>query len=443
MDKFFSKIKDGVSGGENKAGQKLGGGGVIGAGAKKQQSNNKFELKNPFENVGKKKKAFKGGGNSLGGSKPGLVQSVSFSEPGSLGIQVEKTETGGTIVSDVVPGGQSAGLGLMRGDLICIDGIDKDSIDDEEMMFEMFMALARSEKRPFSVQIRRVKVSKEAASASSNNVVGGKGGRATDDARRRAVIAAAEAREKASKKKSAPLSRSGTTSLYKKQLNRSDVNEGLLKPDQSDDTKRLIAAAKAGEASTAHNLGYNPYATAKMSSGQAKTAVVTTTHGDLNNASEGTLPPPPPNRTSLPQPGAVLPPQLATSAEADGSEYQQQINEQFDEAFLMITTSSSIESKVKKNSLTIVRKLINNAITKGQIPGEDGEKFRRVRLSNQKIKAAIVDVQGALDLIMSCGFELVEDNNTSETVLVYPADKGVPHWISRAVANLQAYESQN
>ena len=61
----------------------------------KKSSGKKPNFKNPF---GPK---FKGSGSTLGGSKPGTLVKITFSEPGSLGLKVEKTASKGTIVSSV------------------------------------------------------------------------------------------------------------------------------------------------------------------------------------------------------------------------------------------------------------------------------------------------------------------------------------------------------
>jgi len=60
-----------------------------------------------------KQKKFSGAGNSLGGRRaPGGFVRVSLPTSGSLGVMVEKTATGGTIVANVEPNSQGAQLGL-------------------------------------------------------------------------------------------------------------------------------------------------------------------------------------------------------------------------------------------------------------------------------------------------------------------------------------------
>merc|ERR1712232_1091771 len=91
------------------------------------------------------------------------------------------------------------------------------------------------------------------------------------------------------------------------------------------------------------------------------------------------------------------------------------------------TMISSTSTDAVKSSLNIIKKLLTNATTKGQKPGEDAAKFRKVRLANPKIKAAIVDVEGAVECMLACGFILEEQDG--ESVLVYPADTPGPDWL--------------
>ena len=95
-----------------------------------------------------------GGGRSLGGSKPGTVFSISLSNPGPLGVEVERTSNGRgyAIISRVVPQSQAEIAGLQRGDIVCFP----DSNGEEEIMFEQFLTMARSSTRPLAFDVRRV-----------------------------------------------------------------------------------------------------------------------------------------------------------------------------------------------------------------------------------------------------------------------------------------------
>ena len=99
-------------------------------------------------------------------------------------------------------------------------------------------------------------------------------------------------------------------------------------------------------------------------------------------------------------------------------------------------------------SLSTIHKLVLNAATKGQqLDNPDSAKFRRVRLANPKISAAVVDPPGALDLMLSCGFVLTEIDDdddggggTNESVLVFPAlsSEPLPAWLPEAIKRMEA-----
>ena len=100
---------------------------------------------NPLGNMFGQKK-FQGAGQSLGGSKPGTVISIVLPEPGPLGVRVEKRSNSEktAIVHEVVPGGQAEKAGMKRGDVLCFAG----SNGQEEIMYDMFLDLAKSDQRP-------------------------------------------------------------------------------------------------------------------------------------------------------------------------------------------------------------------------------------------------------------------------------------------------------
>jgi hypothetical protein len=91
-------------------------------------------------------------------------------------------------------------------------------------------------------------------------------------------------------------------------------------------------------------------------------------------------------------------------------------------------------------SIRIIRKLIVNATTEG---GTD-EKKRKVRISNANklIQEAINDMNGALDVMMSVGFVITENEEDSETYLVYPPGNNGPEWLQKALDRLEEYERQ-
>jgi hypothetical protein len=176
-------------------------------------------------------------------------------------------------------------------------------------------------------------------------------------------------------------------------------------------------------------LGYNPYETAKSTAGQARNATTSAQHGNITAGSAGD------------HLRVVAPPQNPTSAVDDNDDIMngQQashigIPSEFEEAMAVLITAP--DSAAAKNSLTIVRKLIVNATTKGQQPGEEGAKFRKVRLANAKIKESIVDVSGAIDLLLAVGFSL-EETDDGESCLLFPSDYAGPEWLTAALKRLE------
>lgn len=233
------------------------------------------------------------------------------------------------------------------------------------------------------------------------------------EARRKAVIAAAEAREKAHKIKSRPI-KLVTKSTLARQLNQQESLPESTKEPLSEASKQASLAAKQSEAQVAAQLGYNPYVTSRATAGQARNATTAVQHGSLSSQS---------GVDHLP--GVAPPRQPTVAADEEPSVEFQQAH----------TTVLSVNGDAK-SSLTIMKKLLTNATTKGQTPGEDAAKFRKVRLANAKIKAAIVDVEGAIELMLACGFSLEEQDG--ESVLIYPADFPGPDWLPAALKLMEA-----
>ena len=114
--------------------------------SEKNSNNNNNPLANALQSFNTKTKSFQGHGQSLGGSKPGEVIPITLPNPGPLGVRVErKSNTNASaIVNEVVAGGQAQAAGLKRGDILCFAG----SNGQEEIMYEMFLQLAKSNQRP-------------------------------------------------------------------------------------------------------------------------------------------------------------------------------------------------------------------------------------------------------------------------------------------------------
>jgi hypothetical protein len=207
-----------------------------------------------------------------------------------------------------------------------------------------------------------------------------------------------------------------------------------LKP-QSEASRKAAEAAKRDEVNHANELGYNPYAAAKSSAGQARNATVTTHHGEISSSSGASGASSGGSGVSIP---VVARPTNPTSAV---SEIDFPLPEEFEEA--LVTIVSSQDSTAAKTGLKIARTLITNATNKakGQQPDtEAGAKFRKVRLENAKIKAAIVDVPGNVQLMMSVGFQLVECDENNESLLVYPPSHNGPEWLSTALRKMEQQE---
>jgi len=366
----------------------------------------------------------RGGGQSLGGSKPGKVISVSLDQPGPLGMEIEKRKNtqSTTIIASVVPNSQADKAGLKRGDIVC----HSRSNGEQEVRYDQFLSAAKSGKRPLRFDVRRIESS--IAGGGSTNI----GGKVSADsyARKQAVIAAAEARDAKHKNQQKPIPKTDKriTGLQNKPQKTYEHNQ----TNDSEETRRAVAAAKQAEREDAANLGYNPYEARNMTPGQARTATVAMTRGEINakNAPSKLNG----NETEVSAPGRVTKP-------SDPIAKMEKPAPQFEHAFSTVVTSSSDHAAVLK-SLNIMRKLINNAVTKGQEGNDEtSSKFRRVRLSNPKIKEAITDIQGALELMMSVGFVLSENEEDGETYLVFPPVETGPTWLDGALVMMESYES--
>jgi hypothetical protein len=300
----------------------------------------------------------------------------------------------------VVKGSQAEKAGIQRGDILCYAGTN----GEEEIMYEQFLSLAAAPDRPLVFDVRRV----ESKTASSSNASS-----ADAYARKQAMIAAAEARENAHKQKMKPIPKGKDSTAYKTKPVVPHTQQGTVVP-MSEESKRAAEQAKADEGKHAAELGYNPYETARATAGQARNATVAMTHGTIENKDGKETGP---NKASPPPalPEAVSP--------------------EFEDAYTMLITTN--DEAVVKSSMGIMCKLIVNATTKGQDTTDDAAKFRKVRLSNAKIKAAITDVNGGLDVMLAVGFQLVEDDG--ESFLVYPLGESSPAWLPETLDEMQQF----
>lgn len=451
-------------------------------------------MKGFFEKLQNKQKAAaaaanRGGGKALGGNKAGIVLPITLSSPGPLGVLLENTSEGSAIVAKVTQGSAAEMAGLKRGDIFCFSGTQ----GKEEIPYRMFLDMIRGSVRPIEVDVRRIDTSATSSSSSSSSV------RADAEARRQAVIAAAEARDKQHKESKKPIRKTGVESLTKEQREKiqmqrnklAEINaETMTKEPLSEEAKKAVQNAKINEAVHAAELGYNPYETMRGTGKQASSAVTTLHHGALkSHPSSGSG-----DGNGNGNGNGRVKEQINrnrpnTTTEDDNLQHdnhdtknnywimESSIDPAFDEAFaVLVSVSNHDDDKTQrtmvKKSLRVMRKLIQNATMEGQTQDK-----KRVRLSNPNphIEAAIHNVNGALDLMMSVGFVILEEEEESkavvpevgsllapeseqqpqqqqqqpaataaaETFLVYnPSGHPKPLWLSKALKQMEDYENQ-
>ena len=379
------------------------------------------------------KKSFQGSGQSLGGSQPGIVIPVQLDQPGSLGMKIEKRPgTNSAIVAMVVDGSQADKAGLRRGDILCFQG----SNGSEEILYDMFRELAASDQRPLCFEVRRIET-KASKKSGTNSAADEQSSSAEAYARKQAMIAAAEKREKAAKARMKPVSKGNSSSsndnlptlrsTADRHRDEAQRLERLAQEDPanySEASRQAAAAAKEQEAKLAAELGYNPYEISRATAGQARNATVAATHGNMSSGEADAIP-------------VTAPPPDLPAAAPDSDNDPVRVSDDFAHAFETCVTSN--DGSAVQSSFSILRKLIVNATTKGQQDDESAaQKFRKVRLANAKIKAAVVDIEGALDLMMSVGFQLGEEEG--ESVLTFPAGFTGENWLPKALAMMEKYE---
>ena len=342
----------------------------------------------------------------------------------------------------VVEGSQAEEAGLQRGDILCFQGSEGKS----EIFYDDFLQMARSSQRPLVFDVRRIESATAATSNNNNNM--DRTTSADAYARRQAVIAAAEARDKANKEKwSKPVGRKpGEKELSEEEKRKKEIEmerDAQLRQQEaprSEEARKAMEAAKKSEAQWASQLGYNPYETNKVSAGKARNATVTSQHGSVGSGGDADANSSSGQQQNIPeirQPSDPV--QAADDSDPNSDAILFSQSPEFEDAYTTMVTTNSHDNVV--SSFGIMRKLVSNATTKGQNT-EDGDeaaaKFRRVRLSNPKIKAAIVDVNGGLDLMMSFGFQLIEEDG--ESFLTYPLGDSGPKILSAALRQMERYE---
>ncbi|XP_076921671.1 plant UBX domain-containing protein 2-like [Bidens hawaiensis] len=96
-----------------------------------------------------------------------------------------------------------------------------------------------------------------------------------------------------------------------------------------------------------------------------------------------------------------------------------------------------VSGKPLDGSVEIVLKLLRNIVKE-----PENVKFRKIRLGNPKIKEAIADVAGGLDLLECVGFELKEENGEMWAVMEAASDEKVK-LIKQAVRLLEPPKNDN
>jgi len=277
--------------------------------------------------------------------------------------------------------------------------------------------MAGSSIRPLVFDVRRIE-SKPLNDSSSSAHASSSGTSADAYVRRQAMIEAAENRQNANRSKYTLKKPSSSTEAYGKDRSNVESNE-----DVSEETRKAIGMAKELENQRVNELGFNVYESAKISGDQGRSVKTsmdasTTTAAPLQDTNE----PSSINRFHT---------SLAT------------IDPSFDAAWAVFLSNPDTSSHEKKQSVSIICKVTMNALTKGQLEDEaTASKFRRIRLSNPKIMQHITNIVGAVDILMSFGFVLCEEDGQDGTSLLFPPRDEGPTWIDEALTLLERYENE-
>lgn len=321
----------------------------------------------------KKKGHTLGGGTATGGtvgavnnkkldavsSEKTIVAKFSSKTGSSLGMSLQRDDTGAASVSAVVPGGAAEKAGVVTGDIII-------SVDDTETpSYNEFLQVFRgADHRPVTFRLRRL-VSER-------------------DARREAQAKAAVERDNAWAKRVAKRPQGG-------RIGRASSGETVDVVPKSTNPETLAAWKRTEERQAAQTkeLGYDPYKSLSTGTSAAGAKAVSK---------------PAPPTTEQPQDvGDRLGGQDAADYDRGAAEADVVV-----QALVANTDKTAVLT-----CLTTILKLLENAMAK------DDEKFRRVRLANPNIQSRILAVEGGLEALVTAGFHLSDDGN-DETVLLLP-----------------------
>jgi hypothetical protein len=140
---------------------------------------------------------------------------------------------------------------------------------------------------------------------------------------------------------------------------------------------------------------------------------------------------------SRPQQHPPTPSSTATKTVAGGSQTRQSKTEEMTQRAINSIGNKECENALSQmvssddrealDSLKTIHKILSNIVLSS--PGDT--KVRRLRLQNAKIQKYILDVSGAMELLLGCGFEVVfesqeqgEGEPQEEGILVLPEDVG-------------------
>jgi UBX domain-containing protein 6 len=98
---------------------------------------------------------------------------------------------------------------------------------------------------------------------------------------------------------------------------------------------------------------------------------------------------------------------------------------------LEICVGTYVSGNPSIGSVDIVLKLLRNIVKE-----PENVKFRKIRLSNPKIKEAVAEVNGGIELLSFLGFELREENGETWAVMEVPAEEKIK-LIKKAIVLLE------
>ncbi|KAK7251639.1 hypothetical protein RIF29_35010 [Crotalaria pallida] len=99
---------------------------------------------------------------------------------------------------------------------------------------------------------------------------------------------------------------------------------------------------------------------------------------------------------------------------------------------LEVCVGAYISGNPSEGSVDVVLKLLRNVVRE-----PENAKFRRIRMSNPKIKEAVGEVMGGVELLMFVGFEIREENEETWAVMEVPKEEEMK-LIKKAISLLES-----